>query len=463
MTKGGIMKKQQLSYLLFYLICLPSLLIATNFLETNVAKAQETTTQKKAIEKDWTILVYMAADNDLRGFAARNIKQMAVVGSNKHLNLCAHLDIRLRANQKVTRHYIIQKNKVIHANANDPLTQRMDSGSPQTLIAACKWAFKSFPAKNYGLIFWNHGTGIIDPMSGRIINISDLFLFDPIINKFELDRSIGFFDFMGEQRGLCWDDSTGHYLTNQKLETALKTVKETILGNKKLALIGFDACLMSMLEIANIVKDYAQVMVSSQEVELGTGWDYSHILSPFLRKSMSNFSFAQHIVTMYQQLYNRITNDYTLSALNLDLINPIENNVEQVATMLLNAIPQQSNKSVTKVLKAARNKRACTHFDEPSYIDLHHFYQNLLRNSNRIQLRNAAQSKKFVSNLTGLLQEGSQLISDAVFANVVGKNLRFAKGISIYFPENRLHPSYGKSKFARNSAWQKLLVYYARN
>ena len=73
---------------------------------------QETTTQKKAIEMDWTILVYMAADNDLRGFAARNIKQMSVVGSNKHLNLCSHLDIRLRSNQKVTRHYIIKSRSV---------------------------------------------------------------------------------------------------------------------------------------------------------------------------------------------------------------------------------------------------------------------------------------------------------------------------------------------------------------
>ena len=37
--------------------------------------------------KPWTILVYMSADNDLRSFAASNIKQMASIGSNEHVSI----------------------------------------------------------------------------------------------------------------------------------------------------------------------------------------------------------------------------------------------------------------------------------------------------------------------------------------------------------------------------------------
>lgn len=467
------MNKQHFVNLFFCFLLSSSLLTATSSSEildglqvtTDVAKdvTGSIVNATKSMKKDWTIVVYMAADNDLRGFAARNIKQMTEIGSNQHLNLCAHLDIRLRGNQKVTRRYIIQKDKVIHANANDPLSQKMDSGCEKTLINACKWAFETFPAKNYGLIFWNHGTGINDPLSGRIINVSDLFYFDPTINKFELDRSIGFFDYIGEPRGVCWDDSTGHYLSNQKLEEALSVITKEILNNKKLALIGFDACLMSMLEVANIVKEYADILVSSQEVELGTGWDYSQLLSPFLYSSVSSQALAEQIVAAYQQTYRRITNDYTLSAVDLSRINPIEQNVEQVAATLLDAIAEQKSNSVIKTLKASRNKRVCTHFDEPNYIDLHHFYQNLLRNMHHFQLRNPQQTKEFTTRLTHLLHEGMYAITDAVFANVIGKNLRLAKGISIYFPERKIHASYLQTRFAKQSSWLRLLRSYIQS
>ena len=82
------------------------------------------------------------------------------------------------------------------------------------------------------LVFWNHGTGIIDPATGKIINSVDLFTFNNATHKLDLDRSIGFLDFITilekEQRGICWDDSTGHYLTNQKLEEALSYITKII-------------------------------------------------------------------------------------------------------------------------------------------------------------------------------------------------------------------------------------------
>ena len=48
----------------------------------------KTTKQNK---KSWTFIVYIAADNDLRIFAANNIKQMAQVGSNENLNIAVCL------------------------------------------------------------------------------------------------------------------------------------------------------------------------------------------------------------------------------------------------------------------------------------------------------------------------------------------------------------------------------------
>ncbi|HLE76171.1 MAG TPA: hypothetical protein VI521_00195, partial [Candidatus Babeliales bacterium] len=73
-------------------------------------------TATRSPKKKWTFIVYMAADNDLRAFAANNIRQMAAIGSNENINILTHLDIRLNGNQKVTRRYYIEKNKLNQMN-----------------------------------------------------------------------------------------------------------------------------------------------------------------------------------------------------------------------------------------------------------------------------------------------------------------------------------------------------------
>ncbi len=44
-------------------------------------------------------------------------------------------------------------------------------------------------------------------------------MFNPTTNKFELDRSIEYLDLFDypdiDQRGICFDNSTGNYITNQ--------------------------------------------------------------------------------------------------------------------------------------------------------------------------------------------------------------------------------------------------------
>jgi len=237
----------------------------------------------KNTKKAWTFLVYVSGDNNLGPFLIKNIQQMALIGSNEFINIVVHVDMRAIGNKKISRRYYVEKNKLTQIdNIQKPY---MDSGDPETLISFCRWAMEDYPADNVMLVLSNHGTGPIDPPSGKVINPSELFFFNPLINKFELDRSVGFLELIAtmekDQRGICWDDSTGNYLTNQKLDAALGTICKECLANKKFSIIGFDACLMSTIEITNIIKKHADIMVSSQEVELGTGWHYDDVLSPF--------------------------------------------------------------------------------------------------------------------------------------------------------------------------------------
>lgn len=432
-----------------------------NDIDTPIIKYSKDASQAN---KDWTLMIYISADNDLRNFAIRNIKQMAKIGSNQHINILVHLDIRLSGNKKATKRYYIKHNQILHLNAEDPYSQRMDSGNPETLISFCKWGIENFPANNYGLILWNHGTGAINPNRGRIIKLADLFKFNPLINKIEVDRSIGFFDLLNatqkEDRGICWDDTTGNYLTDKDVDYALSKVRREMLGEKRFAFIGFDACLMQMIEVANTIKKHANIMIGSQEVILGTGWNYVDVLKPFQRATLSPEAFSQHIVYSYKKAYERITNDFTLSALRLEYISLLEENINNTSKLLTYCLKKQTNKSVKKAISTSRSKILCTHFDEPSFIDLHHFYLNLLASLKNFKLTKKTEENRTKKELSKLLTEGCNLIEELSLANVSGKNLSRAKGISIYFPPRRIYYPYRDLDFCKENNWIIFITQY---
>lgn len=428
-----------------------------------ITRIPKTSDFKPRDKKNFTLALYMAADNDLARYAIRNIRQMSAIGSTNSINIVAHLDIKSN-NKKICSHFYVEKDKVLEFNTGN---QMLDSGNPESLIKFMSFVIENFPAEHYMLVFWDHGTGIVDPIGNKKMRATDLFLYNPETRKLELDRSVDYLDLIcppGNDptgylllRGICWDDTTGHYLTNQKLLYALSIIKHDVMGGKKIDIIGFDACLMSMLEVATIIKDYGDIMVSSQEVELGTGWNYQSILDPFIHGSIDPVSFSKHIVKAYEKTYSPHTNDYTLSAINLNYIEDLENNINTIANILVSCLGIQKNNSVKKAIATSKNRRLCTHFDTPQYIDLHHFYRNLQTNIPLFICNNEQEGHRLKHLLNIKLEEGKSIIEKLIIENVTGKNLSQAKGISIYFPEQRIHPSYPRTEFASHNAWGTLL------
>jgi len=417
---------------------------------------QEQLAQKNPVQSETTIIFYIAGDNDLAYFARRNIEEMKLVGSNKNVSLVIQLD--LQGAHEYTKRLYVAKNTLYQMNAHDASSQqKLNSGSAQTLIDCCEWAIKNYPAKHYALILWNHGIGILDSIRSKSTNASELFSFNPSNHMLELDRSVGFLNFLDdkatqeERRGVCFSDTYGSYLTNQKLDYALKTICEKFLPQGKFDIIAFDACLMSMVEVANLISPYAKIMVGSQEVELGTGWPYQRILEPFTESSLSPEELARHIVNSYAKNYKAITKDFTQSAIDLSKIEALEKNIDTVSLLLIEALQSQINHSVKRAVQASRSKRACTHFSEPSYIDLHHFYENLLE---AIDFMSVEKKKEnLLSDLRKSLSEGITLIQQSVLINATGENLKRARGLSIYFPIRNIDLSYAQTPFAQTTHW----------
>ncbi len=56
-------------------------------------------------EKQWTIMVYLAGDNNLDGAGVTDLEEMKKVGSTDHVNILAQFD-RSGANVATKRYYI---------------------------------------------------------------------------------------------------------------------------------------------------------------------------------------------------------------------------------------------------------------------------------------------------------------------------------------------------------------------
>lgn len=435
-----------------------NLLIFFLFATTSPFSFYALASEKKASqpEKDWTFLVYVAADNDLAYFAGRNIEEMKKVGSTKYINVLVQLDGQ-GAHEKTKRLYI-EKNKAVQVNYNHPSSQqKLDFGSALTLIDACKWAIEDYPAKHYALVLWNHGIGILDNIGGRTSAASELFSFNTETNMLELNRDVGYFDHIKQKqpRGVCFGDTYGTYLTNQKLEYALKTVAANFSGEKKIDIVGFDACLMGMIEQGNLIRPYANYMIASQEIELGTGWPYSRLLMPFKERTLSPQELCKHIVNVYHHNYKTITYDYTLSAVNLNKFESLETKLNTVSKLLIQALAHQKNNTVTRLIRASKSKRLCTYFSEPSYLDLHHFLSNLAETLDFMSL--APEHAHIKKNLRDALPVATQALKETIVANCHGKNLSQAKGISIYFPNRLIESSYVITPFAQAYSWLPFL------
>lgn len=110
--------------------------------------------------KEWTILIYMAADNGLHNDALADIEEMEKSQFGSHANIIVQFDGAEGTNLSGTYRYKIghhpqegiQSKRI--ANLGD-----LDSGSYLTLKSFVDWGFRRYKSDKKALIMWSHGDG----------------------------------------------------------------------------------------------------------------------------------------------------------------------------------------------------------------------------------------------------------------------------------------------------------------
>ena len=216
---------------------------------------------------------------------------------------------------------------------------------------------------------------------------------------------------------------------------------------------------MAGIGTAWLIHDFAHYMAASEELVLGTGADYMQVLEPLKNGTILPEEVCKHIVNCYEKTYHHITNDYTQSAINLSEVGSLINNINNFATLAIDMINNNHAQVIKKIINDSRNKFTCTHFgeDESNYIDLRHFYSNMLGHIKSMRLKNNNEIALYQHSLKNILENGLAILNKTVIANVAGKNLKKAGGIYIYFPNASIHQSFASTEFAQCTTWISFL------
>lgn len=357
--------------------------------------------------KDWTFMVYMAADNNLDPAGVDDLSEMEVAGSTDNVSIVALLD---RYGPDNTKLYYVTSDTDTDNITSTVLTApfvgtEVNMGNPQTLIDFVTWTMTNYPANYYALVLWDHGSG------WRMWGIQEQ-----------------------PYKGVCWDDTSGgDYLTTLELAGALADIGVT------LDIIGFDACLMQMVEIAYQIKDYADIMVGSEEVEPWDGWPYDTILTDLIGTPTSvPETLASTIVSDYMAYYNTYgTGIETMSAVNLTEVPALATAIGSFASSMV------SSGEWENIVLA---RMVTDFFYNADYVDLYDFAE---------KAKTWVTDTSVSGNATALMNA----ITSAVIAEGHGA-YHDVHGLSIYFPTSgTVHPDYDDLAFALGS-WDDFLAQF---
>jgi len=361
--------------------------------------------------KEWTVMLYSAADNNLESYLVQDAIDLESVGSDENVNVLLQLD-RGKSPSSISgswagcrRFYLVKDSD--SQNLNSPVLEnmgRVDMSNPKTLKDFLVWGIKNYPAKNYLLIASDHGGGY----EGTLQDM---------------------------------DGGGGKLMTVPGFAKAIADAeKET---GEKINIVGFDACLMAETEVAYEMKDGAKYLVASEQTEGGDGWPYIDIFSKEILKTLQETIRLKGTVTP-EELAKKIveksshhTQDIeTLSATDLEKMDKLASSIDKFAKAIV----------ASPVAGATFKSIAGSTESFSGFKDLGDFCDRIIK-SKEVNDKDVKESAKEVLKTLSEVIIAEQHISSYD-----------AHGLTINLPSwGGEDAKYKELKFTKDTSWQKAL------
>lgn len=408
--------------------------------------------------KKWTVMVWIAGDNNLEDNGVQDIREMKKVGSTDDLNIVVQFD---SMSDNHARRYYIRKGT---STAKDQLADlgATNTGDPAVATDFFTWAIQTYPAARYLAVVWNHGSGIdeTDIYRGRSARTAtgtvalaprksrrgaDAVPTERVRAALQFGYRRSLFsttlDAAFKSRAIAYDDTARDFLDNLELRAVLEGVKEA--AGQKIDLVGFDACLMNVVELAHEMRDVADTIVGSEELEPVDGWPYDAVLAKLAADpDMDGRALGRVVVDEFVKSYTSET--VTQSALDLRQSEKLRRAVDDLAGALIEAIAD-----TTAYGAVARALNAAQSYDTPDFLDLYDL---------------CAQLQSFVAdNAVKTAAADVQQVLEGPNPYVVAEAHKGAKvarshGVTIYYPRGRATLVYDRLAFAKSTRWDEFIV-----
>lgn len=418
---------------------------------------------------EWTLLIYMAGDNDLDSFGGKDLTEMKKVGSSDKLHIIVQRDTA-KAGQQACRYRVRKGTKI----ADDVVQNlgRINTGDPAVLKDFLEWGLKNYPAKRTMAVLWNHGSGWDDTdiyEEARRRSLNPVPAAPPPVIAGARRRAVlppggprpaafvqrrrhtrkrmrsPFFltawqtgVVRGQRRAIAFDDDAQDFLDSVEMKNVFTAVVKKV--GRPFDVIGMDACLMSMVETGLQVQKSGTICCGSQEIEPGDGWPYDRILAklaanPAMDGKALTSLIAKEFVASYSRDEPVTQSAFTLAALP---------KVAQAANALGALLSKAWNKADGKARRAVASARFDSQgYDHEDYVDLQDFAEKLAA-----EYPPAAAAAKAIQ----------KAITACVFANhALHRKVKNSRGLSIYLPAGReVSPLYRKLDFGKGG-WAAFL------
>ncbi|MFX1475127.1 MAG: clostripain-related cysteine peptidase [Promethearchaeota archaeon] len=216
---------------------------------------------------DWTVMVYMCADNNLEEAGFDDFNAMETIGSTADVNIILGVDFSSTytgAPFSDSRIYYIDYDTGAGIGSTElpgSWGSEQNFGDDSTLIYFINYAQTYAPADNYILVLWDHGGGWY---------------------------------------GVCQDDLSGDIISMSELSTALGDASLEYID-----VVAFDACLMGQIEVAYQVRSHCDYVVFSEESIPWEGYPYEEWLDELTTTPlMTPATLAQTLVDEYCTAYD---------------------------------------------------------------------------------------------------------------------------------------------------------------
>ena len=261
---------------------------------------------RKDCVKPWTVLVYMAANNDLASYALMDLYEMEAgfKGGTIYTGSAARSDLVVQVDtpksNDLRRFHMFQTPEIYDtqlskgdfdkrdvSQVRSPVAKFIAKSEPRDhkreLLDFLKWGVREYPADHYMVIVWGHGQGwtagpkSTRAVSSKILEPGDVDLGLPSIPQEVPSQTSSFL--ARKFGGLAFDDTDKSFLTIPNLHAVLTTLVQNDLEGNPIDVYASDACLMQMLEVSTELLNTARFIVGSTQVQNFLGLPYRRVMT----------------------------------------------------------------------------------------------------------------------------------------------------------------------------------------